>query len=171
MLRAWPFKLNVIEHSTKKSAGENRNVACAAAKGDVLICQDADDLPHPQRVEIIKHIFQNYCVDLLMHQYTRKQFTQYDLRNLILKRCPTFKDMRTGDGFTQGNVAITKELSKKVQWPTHFEIAEDMQFNKEVCKTFSNIITVRAELLLYRQELSSWKTVQILRERLRKEQG
>ena len=49
------------------SAGANRNRASAIASSDVLIYQDADDVPHPQRVEIIAAMFERYEIDHLMH--------------------------------------------------------------------------------------------------------
>ncbi len=63
----WKFEVKFLKHSGKKSAGQNRNLACEIATGDLIICQDADDIPHPQRVEIVKYIFENYYVDHLLH--------------------------------------------------------------------------------------------------------
>src|SRR6185436_18764768 len=66
--REWPFKLVLLTHAHKLCAGENRSMAADNSSGDLLICQDADDLPHPQRIEIIKHLFEHFEIDHLRHQ-------------------------------------------------------------------------------------------------------
>ncbi len=50
----WAFSVKLLKSDKKLYAGQNRNRACDKAAGDIFICQDADDLPHPQRVEIIQ---------------------------------------------------------------------------------------------------------------------
>ena len=62
--RSWAFTLKVVlAEDAVSSPGKNRNRACECSSGDLLICQDADDIPHPQRIEIIKHLFEHYRVD------------------------------------------------------------------------------------------------------------
>ena len=53
--KKYPFPVKLIKHRELLWAGPNRNSACEHAIGDIFICQDADDLPHPQRIEIIKY--------------------------------------------------------------------------------------------------------------------
>ena len=55
--KQYPFPVKLIKHQERLWAGPNRNSACQHASGDIFICQDADDLPHPQRIEIIKYFF------------------------------------------------------------------------------------------------------------------
>src|SRR5579862_7731339 len=52
--RRWPFILKLITHPDQLCASANRNAACRESSGDLLIMQDADDIPHRQRVEVIK---------------------------------------------------------------------------------------------------------------------
>ena len=66
---SWLFSVTILSSKKQLFAGQNRNIAGTHAKGDILICQDADDLPHSQRVEIIKYFFEQYNPDFLMHQY------------------------------------------------------------------------------------------------------
>jgi hypothetical protein len=37
--------------------------------GDIILYQDADDLPHPQRVEIVKQYFETHDIVHLTHSY------------------------------------------------------------------------------------------------------
>ena len=63
----YPFSVTLLQFENALSAGKNRNRACAEAIGDILICHDADDLSHPQRIAIIKYFFENFVVDHLVH--------------------------------------------------------------------------------------------------------
>ena len=73
----WPFALQIICSDERKVAGENRNIACEAAVGDLIICIDADDLPHPQRTEIIKKIFENVDIEFLIHIAEKKSCSHF----------------------------------------------------------------------------------------------
>lgn len=63
----YSFSLKLLRSAKRLFAGDNRNIAIAHSFGDLIICQDADDLPHKQRVELIKHIFKKNDFDLLLH--------------------------------------------------------------------------------------------------------
>jgi glycosyltransferase involved in cell wall biosynthesis len=63
----YPFIFKLLSTSKRQFAGENRNIAISHSKGDIIICQDADDLPHRQRVEIIRNLFQETRFDYLLH--------------------------------------------------------------------------------------------------------
>jgi len=77
----FPFLLKIIRSSKRQFAGENRNIAIANSTGDLIICQDADDLPHKQRIEIIKNLFEITNFDFLLHLYflqdSEPVFNQY----------------------------------------------------------------------------------------------
>ena len=70
----WPFELKIIKNHGKRSAGENRTIGSEHSCGDLILLQDADDIPHPQRVEIVKYIFEHYFIDHLMHSF----FLEFD---------------------------------------------------------------------------------------------
>lgn len=58
-----------LEHSEIKLAGPNRQFSEEFCTGDIVIYQDSDDLPHIQRIEIIKHFFNKYDIVHLHHSY------------------------------------------------------------------------------------------------------
>ena len=68
---AWPFKIKILRTFGKQSAGLNRNIASSHATGDIFIYQDADDIPHPQRVEIVKFLFENYFIVRFLPYFCR----------------------------------------------------------------------------------------------------
>jgi len=74
--KKYPFPVKLIKHRELLWAGPNRNSACEHAIGDIFICQDADDLPHPQRIEIIKYFFENFDVNHLIHCFSYEPITE-----------------------------------------------------------------------------------------------
>jgi glycosyltransferase involved in cell wall biosynthesis len=72
--KTFPFKLTIVPHRGKKLVGFNRNSACQHATGDIIICQDADDVPHMQRIFWITEFFrQHQDIDVVIHGYSRTQ--------------------------------------------------------------------------------------------------
>lgn len=168
----WPFRLIINESSQILSAGQNRNIACTLSLGDLLICQDADDLPHPQRVEIIKYLFENFMLDHLMHffYYTRANYdiktTQYSLKldeiDPLVDYGYRYEDVLSEGGGTlgqiaihNGNVAITRSLFEEVKWPELFNRREDTDFNIAVYQRFPYKALLKFPLIFYRQFLST----------------
>jgi glycosyltransferase involved in cell wall biosynthesis len=61
----------VLTTSEKHFAGPNRNRAAEKSIGDYILFMDADDLMHPQYVEVICDIFQKYDPIAIVHEYER----------------------------------------------------------------------------------------------------
>jgi|GEM_PF-1608836 len=160
--RQWSFPVKLIMTDEKKYAGENRNIACEDATGSVFMCQDADDIPHPQRVEIITHFFNNYPVDHLLHQWvevlpedTGASFAEYnDLEHISFAYHKNFHELWHCGHFTNGNVAIARHVFDTVRWSSKRR-GQDTLFNEKVYRQFSNGIAIQAVLLGYRRYLSS----------------
>jgi len=176
--KSWIFPINLILSEKKLFAGENRNTACQEAKGDILICQDADDIPHPQRIEIINYFFRMQRVDHIIHQmetlnpekgiYKREKrtfikwdendsipFDHYKLSNNVPFFFP--KDFWTvwcGGIYTSGNIAITREVFDTIKWGNEPR-GEDTIFNKKVYNTFKKCIAIEVPLYVCRKHLSS----------------
>lgn len=159
--KEYPFKLIIIETNNQLFAGENRNKACESANGDIFLCQDADDLPHPQRVEIIKYYFEKCSVMHLAHSYynseevknwPNKKWPLYQLANI------TSQKIKRWDFFQfpvhNGNIAVKREIWQKIKWPAK-KYREDVSFNRMVTFVFRNSMAINAKLILYRNELST----------------
>lgn len=160
--RQWAFPVKLIMTDEKKYAGENRNIACEHATGSIFMCQDADDIPHPQRVEIITHFFDNYPVDHLFHQLvevlpegTETSFGEYNnLEYISFAYHKNFDELWHYGQFTNGNVAIARHVFDTVRWSSQPR-GQDTLFNDEVYKHFEHGIAIQAVLLGYRRYLSS----------------
>lgn len=169
----YPFKVNYIFHKERRYAGDNRNCACEKAIGDIFITQDADDIPHPQRVEIIKSMFQKYDVVHIVHKfaypYLRKggsfgaEFSINKIKTSLMTHdymteCWVFGPL------TNGEMAIRREVFDKLHWSTQ-RVGEDVDFNCRVVALFKKSLILNAELLLYRQHFSS-NTSRAIRDQL-----
>lgn len=158
----WPFDLKIYRFTGKQSPGLNRNIAVSHTIGDVIISQDADDLPHPQRVEIVKFIFENYIVDHLMHKWVAENspLVPYDKAQVQIYRFDAYDDIYKsplGERLHNGNNAFSREVSKIVQWVDvkKLDVDQDVKFNRDVYKAFKNNAIIACDLLVYRWGLSA----------------
>lgn len=66
----YSFALKIITSEEKKSAAQNRNIAGSNLTDvDYITFIDADDIMHPQRIEILLTIFQENDCDIILHNY------------------------------------------------------------------------------------------------------
>lgn len=153
----WPFDLTILLYPEKLAGGQNRNRASVHSSGDILLCQDADDIPHPQRVEIVKSLFEQYKIDHLIHGYIFPDHSFLTYNPKYLERiCKYYsylfewKQTRT----TSGNVCYTREVCDTIQWPEYAHHGEDVDFNEQVYNRFNYKVMLKIPLLLYRIDLS-----------------
>jgi len=157
----WSFPVVLVTSEEQLYAGQNRNRACEHAMGDVFICQDADDVPHPQRVEIIKYCFKRYDLNFLIHQYI------YHTNPNSLISFYYFTKLKGGQYLfnpkkpqeehwflTNGNVSINRRLFDVLKW-SDLKRGQDTRFVREVYSNFRRVIALKLPLLVYRQFLSS----------------
>lgn len=153
---SWPFLIKLLCHTSHKSAGQNRNLACAQSSGDILICQDADDLPHPQRVEIIKFFFEHFKIDHLLHRYVAsgEYMPTHSLDQI--ESLSKYSDIGSFAGWrvTNGNPSFIRDVFRQVNWPDQ-NYGEDISFNHMVYEKFQYNVVIDIPLFVYRNELSS----------------
>ena len=68
----WPFRVQIIRRQGVFMEGANRTTAAQHCSGEVILCVDADDIPHPQRVEAVLQLFEalpNADMVLCAHAY------------------------------------------------------------------------------------------------------
>jgi len=154
----WDFNLKIIKRNGVFLEGENRNVAMDNASGDILIFSDADDIPHPQRVEIVKHIFENYEVEHIIHALTfqRDQMKPIDINSIKSLQFSTVEDVLNFSSLnnppvTFGSPCFLKEVGARVKW----HAKQDVTFNTKIYQVFKNKIVIPVKLILYRNYLSS----------------
>ncbi len=153
----WSFILRIIRHQDKMSPGHNRNYAGSNSFGELLICQDADDIPHPQRIEIIKLFFEKYKLDHLMHLWThRYDFSLFENDDGAISG--RYVNDITGawetDFITLGNASFTREVFERVKWSQMYYRGEDLHFLQNIYNAFPYTAIIAAPLLCYRSHLS-----------------
>lgn len=157
----WHFHLKLILSEHKQLAAKNRNIACKNATGEIFICQDADDLPHPQRIEIVKYFFGKLNqLDFLLHEFVynnndgiQKIKNIDDFNFLKYSYIHTYHEAWVVSYILFGQPALHRRVFEKIQWPD-IPIDEDNSFDNKVITSFKNCIMVRCPLYIYRKELS-----------------
>ncbi|MDE3045500.1 MAG: glycosyltransferase family 2 protein [Verrucomicrobiota bacterium] len=161
----WSFDLTILQQEGKQSAGFNRNAAAEEATGDIILCQDADDWPHPQRVEIVKYFFKYYEIDHLMHQWKweEEEFPTYrDPAIIPISRYESYdavkQDLPTrGIQVHNGNACMARHVVDNILWNEEFISYQDVLFSEDVYRQYKNNVILEATLLTYRQYLSSFQ--------------
>lgn len=156
-LGSYKFPVRLLCSDQPHSAGANRNRACSAARGTVIVCQDADDLPHPQRLEIIGHFFKTQPIDHLMHQFAQDDEMikkVYDPNRVPYTKVLDFNETWHHGLVTNGNVAFARDVFQKVQWSNRI-LGEDVAFNSSVYDLFKHTIMLDVPLIAYRAQFSS----------------
>jgi glycosyltransferase involved in cell wall biosynthesis len=133
-----PFKLILLKHPKKHPAATNRKLAVQASRGDLLIFQDADDLPHPQRVEIVKYIFEHHQIHHLIHSFVSEtqEFPPYSTDSIPLIRstsdlliCGLSQPGKDPIPLHHGNICVSRIATVQGQWKPTYEAGEDLHFN------------------------------------------
>jgi hypothetical protein len=167
----------LIEHNTKMVQGPNRDSATMRASNRIITSSDSDDIPHPQRIEVIKYFFENHDIVHLNHglQY-EKSFDSIRLEDIqymkheevFAHHFPNYKKTTSNKrpnphhlGFmapyggnlvwniTGGSVSILKETLKDVRWKHQEEVAWDYDFCLDVLFYFNKSMLIDSPLIWY----------------------
>lgn len=152
-----PIAAQVTHSAERQTAGANRNRGSALALGDVVIYQDADDLPHPQRVEIIAALFEKYKIDHLMHHYYHHAPRSESFSVDEASKRSRYHKTPVVYGVTNGNPAVARSVLSAVRWPEYAHVGEDVEFNAKIYAHTRRTVVTELPLMTYRQQLSSFK--------------
>lgn len=157
------YKLVILADSAPAYAGKNRNRAADQSTGDLLIYQDADDIPHPQRVAVAREVCERFDVQHLMHTYEHHRVPA-SFATWLAKRFPPehaaasalYERYTYTHQFTNGNIITTRGIFRRVRWPESLARGQDVAYNKAVALAFPKTMArISVPLLGYRQYLSS----------------
>ena len=155
-----PF-LRILASAAPANAAQNRNRGTAASTGSVIVYQDADDLPHPQRIELLRHLFDAFDVDHVMHGFRSGREVDPEWRSTrrsldqLAREAVRRPDYVFEYATTNGNPAVSSRVAHAVQWPEHLAVGEDVAFNRAACDASRACVVVPWPLLHYRQHLSA----------------
>ena len=142
--KVYSFQLEVIISEEKKNAAENRNIAASRLLDmDYITFIDADDIMHPQRIEVLLEVIKNYNSDIILHNY----FDESELSVNIFDKIQNITVMThtliqswsgcithingyndTIDRIHHSQVTVKKNIFEQIKFP------EEIEFNrKEDC--------------------------------------
>ena len=143
----YSFPLMIITHRDKKNAAQNRNFAAALLQTDIVSFFDADDIMHPQRLQIIEDCFIRHNVKIFLHnttQYRKENRGFYPLYSEhpyilnLLGRCyygttmlNTHQDNML---IANGHVSVSADVLKGIQFndTSEYYTREDTKFCTDV---------------------------------------
>jgi hypothetical protein len=144
-MKNYTFPLQIITTEDKKCAAQNRNIAASNLMDmDYISFIDADDIMHPQRIEVLLKVFKDHDSDIILHNYSNYENIENKLIQKIQKNdiviinnnlkqcisgCITHKDYHTMNGkIHHGHVSIKHCIFNQVQFPEEPEF-----YTKEDC--------------------------------------
>lgn len=160
--RGWPFALKVVQHFGKRTEAENRTAACLEASGSVVITNDADDLPHRQRVEVIEYFMELYphC-KCLIHKWYEESWGFIEKEKVARVFLRHWNDFYQWDRTHSANIALRQGVAKKIRW-VNLEGGIDRDFLIRCQRVFHKTMMIDAPLIQYRNELSSYNSGEAL---------
>jgi len=145
-LQRYSFYLEIITTEEKKCAAQNRNIAAFKLSDmDYITFIDADDIMHPQRIEILLKVFQEHDSDIILHNYHNSEIIDGITKKIesheIIVRPNSLKQSYSGcvthkyyygrnDKIQHGHVSIKQTIFNKIQFPEEpkFYAKEDCIF-------------------------------------------
>ncbi len=150
-------RIRLIGISGKADAGSNRQLSKNECNGDIILYQDADDLPHSERVEIVEKIFLHNEILTLAHSYLPLNGESHDVNidfenlkqisgeslynyyfpNNMLSDCLNvsncYGDISNKLNFefpvAAGFICIRKEVLNVVRWKSRNELSNPPEWN------------------------------------------
>jgi len=81
--KQYSFPLEIIITEGHKNAAQNRNIAANKLNDmDYITFMDADDIMHPQRIEILLKVFQETNCDIILHNFLMNDYNFNHIENI-----------------------------------------------------------------------------------------
>lgn len=138
---------------TRRSVSFSRNKAAELASGDILIFHDVDDVPHVQKIELIKKAFENNEVDAFVHGFLIGSMYPFKYSELKMSKItelqfPTY--LKAPRDVSHGHVSIKKEILNEIKYDEEVTFGEDAEFCKRLFLAGYNIYYGDHKLINYR---------------------
>ncbi len=160
---SYKFQLKFIEIKGMSRAGNNRYLGTKNATGEIIIFQDADDIPHRQRNEVISYFFEKYPDMVhICHQFSKTSLNNnININNIItipvLKDIFSTRERRKIYEITNGNIAIRRKIYSNINWYKKKFRGQDVALNMSIFKKYKKTLLLKTSLYLYRKSLSAIK--------------
>ena len=147
--RKYSFPLEIVLTNEKRNAAQNRNIAMDRLREmDYISFMDADDIMHPQRIEVLRNVFEEQNCQMILHNYQNGTNTEFRPVEDIEVRVNTMKPTVSGGTthiehhkFLQqhihhSQVSVQRSILDLVRFPEEpeFHRREDSAFCNRVIK-------------------------------------
>ena len=147
--RKYSFPLEIVLTNEKRNAAQNRNIAMDRLRDmDYISFMDADDIMHPQRIEVLRNVFEEQNCQMILHNYQNGTNTEFRPVEDIEVRVNTMKPTVSGGTthiehhkFLQqhihhSQVSVQRSIVDLVRFPEEpeFHRREDSAFCNRVIK-------------------------------------
>lgn len=160
--RKYKFDTKIIKIEGRSYAGNTRRVGVLKCTGDIIIFQDADDIPNPQRTEIINYYFNKFpSVMHICHKWDKtgssvnNKFeigkTKYVIPSFNMFLNVRYRKM---EHVANGNIGIRSNIIKKINWYRNQKRKQDILTNIDIASKYKTLF-IKEELYYYRREYST----------------
>jgi glycosyltransferase involved in cell wall biosynthesis len=172
----WPFEVDIIRREGVFMEGANRTTAVLHCTSEIVLCIDADDIPHPQRIEAVLQLFEtmpNTQMVLCGHAYPPGEHInvekaipiiaaedyknrRFELGQKHWLRIYSIKDLQNwSSGVHNGSPSIRRSIMDKGYKWTDLKNGADQEFNNSILKNKHESYLIKLPLLHYYNGRSS----------------
>jgi glycosyltransferase involved in cell wall biosynthesis len=159
---SFPFK--IYTHRERRNAAQNRNFAADNLDTDIVSFMDADDIMHPQRVQVVEKAFKKNIV-MLVHNFVYGDKDEFKFYHHILFNIGTLVitsigwsvthlDSNNKYGIANGHITVLKSIMKNIRYreTSDYTGREDSVFTSDIVKAYPlNVAHSPLELSKYIQ--------------------
>lgn len=177
---SWPFRLLVLRREGVWMEGSNRTLAARSTSQEVVLCIDADDIPHPQRIEAVCSFFETvqeanfvltghaYCpgnsiiCEPTIPFFSGEEYVQlrFDLTRQYWDPLHTMQDLTRWDsGIHNGSPSFRRNLLDRELFWTDRKNGADLEFNAKVLESGVQGYLLTLPLIHYYNQRSSGNDV------------
>jgi glycosyltransferase involved in cell wall biosynthesis len=148
----YSFSFKIYTHTEKRNAAHNRNFAADKLDTDIISFMDADDIMHPQRLQLIENAFKTNIV-MLVHNCMygdKDEFPfYYDIVFDIGTLGVTHLDTNNKSGIVNGHITVLKSIMKDIRYreTSDYTGREDSVFTSDIVKRYPQNVAYSPHVL------------------------
>lgn len=151
------LNVTLLRREAPALAGDNRNFAIAAARSDVIVCHDADDAIHPQKIAMLRHWFEKRPDVMLMVHWLQPYGYEWqwcdDFDSVPIADVDKMRDVDFGAyrrPIQRGHAAFRREpVAECVSFPDNYVYGEDLRFLIDAHRQFRYTLVLEWPLCKY----------------------
>ena len=166
--------LKIIRNYSSLSESQNAQKGANYSNCDLILYTHADDLMHPQKIEIIDYFFKKFPnIVHINHEYSfGVNNKKFDLKKIkfanneeVSKICQNLEKYTNKDWYNlpnkrthAGHTSIRRKIFNSISWDSDNKgDGQDSIFCRKVCNKFNNSIILFVPISFYRPQYSTYK--------------